>query len=147
MLPLSDFLRWLMQRRYDQRTSDKFVFPGHGTTGHITKVRTAVAKVTESSGVSVTVHDLRRTFITCAEALDISPYTLKKLMNHRVSGDVTAGYLVITAERLREAMQRITDAILEHAGVDKDTLPWKAVERNSKIVSLDGRMKRKSEKR
>ena len=68
-------------------------------------------KVVEVSGVEFTLHDLRRTFT--AESLDISSYSLKRLLNHKNSNDVTAGYLVIDVERLRKPMQQITSYLLK----------------------------------
>jgi integrase len=65
-------------------------------------------------GKNVTFHDLRRTFITIAESLDIPSYALKKLLNHRDPNDVTAGYIVIDAERLRKPMEDICSFILSH---------------------------------
>jgi hypothetical protein len=56
---------------------------------------------------------LRRTFITIAESLDISAYALKRLLNHKMTNDVTAGYIVADVERLRKPMQLITDYILK----------------------------------
>ena len=55
---------------------------------------------------------LRRTFITVAEGLDVSAYALKRLVNHKMTGDVTAGYIVHDVERLRAPMQRVTDHLL-----------------------------------
>ena len=63
------------------------------------------------------LHDLRRAFITIAESLDISAYAVKRLVNHKMSGDVTAGYIIADVERLRKPMQNITDYILKVAGV------------------------------
>jgi hypothetical protein len=65
------------------------------------------------------VHDLRRTFITVAESLDIPAYALKRLLNHRAAGDVTAGYIVIDVERLRRPMQHITDFLLTSGRVSE----------------------------
>jgi integrase len=65
--------------------------------------------VIEQSGIAFTIHDLRRTFITVAESLDIPAYALKRLLNHADGSDVTAGYLVIDVERLRAPMQKIAD--------------------------------------
>lgn len=76
-----------------------------------------MAHVTKASGVHFTVHDLRRTFITIAESLDIPAYALKRLMNHKMSNDVTAGYIIVVVERLRKPMQLITDYILKCMGV------------------------------
>jgi integrase len=67
--------------------------------------------------ITFTVHDLRRTFITIAEGLDIPAYALKRLLNHKISHDVTGGYVIADAERLREPMQKVTDFILKTANV------------------------------
>ncbi len=64
-------------------------------------------------------NDLRRTFTTIAERLDISSYAVKRLINHKQKGDVTAGYIIHDVERLRAPMQAITDYILKAAGVKK----------------------------
>lgn len=66
----------------------------------------------QSTGIQFTVHDLRRTFITIAESLDIPAYALKRLLNHKMSGDVTAGYIILDVERLRRPMQVIAEFIL-----------------------------------
>jgi len=69
-------------------------------------------KITQVSGVTFTMHDLRRTFTTTAESLDISTYALKRLLNHKMNSDVTAGYIITDVERLHKPMQQITDYIL-----------------------------------
>lgn len=73
-------------------------------------------------------HDLRRTFITIAESLDISSYSVKALVGYSTGRDVTAGYIVVDVERLRPAMQRITDHILRLAGLQgaAQVVPLKA---------------------
>lgn len=53
------------------------------------------------------LHDLRRTFITTAERLDIAAYALKRLVNHKSGNDVKSGYVVMDTEWLREPMERI----------------------------------------
>ncbi len=113
-LPLSDFLYQLLNRRRAQAMSD-YVFPGKGVSGHIVEPRKQMAKVTATSGVAFTLHDLRRTFITIAEGLDIPAYALKRLLNHKMNSDVTAGYIVSDVERLRIPMQKITDYLLSAA--------------------------------
>jgi integrase len=115
-LPMSNFLYDLFLRRRLASKSN-FVFPGKSITGHMVEPRKAMLKVAELAGVSFTIHDLRRTFITTAESLDISAYSLKKLLNHKMSNDVTAGYIVSDVERLRKPMQLITDYILQQIGV------------------------------
>ncbi|WP_292991829.1 hypothetical protein [Nitrosomonas sp.] len=78
--------------------------------------RKQMAKIIEQSGVTFTIHDLRRTFMTIAESLDISAYAVKRLANHKMNNDITAGYIVADTERLRKPMQKITDYILKCAG-------------------------------
>ena len=112
-LPLSDFLFNLLQKRKTGSKPDGvFVFTGSGKHGYIVEPRKAMARITELSGVEFTLHDLRRTFITIAESLDIPAYSLKNLLNHKMAQDVTAGYIIISSERLRGPMQKITDKII-----------------------------------
>jgi integrase len=108
ILPLSDYLLELLNRRMNVSVSE-FVFAGSGSHGHIIEPRKQMAKAIEASGISFTVHDLRRTFITIAESLDISAYALKRLLNHKMSGDITASYIISDVERLRKPMQQISD--------------------------------------
>lgn len=111
ILPMSDFLVELFERR-SQSAQSEYVFPAAIGASHIVEPRKTMLKVVEISGVDFTLHDLRRTFITTAESLDISSYSLKRLLNHKNSNDVTAGYLIIDVERLRKPMQEITNFIL-----------------------------------
>lgn len=113
-LPLSDFLYDLLKRRSDDNLEGSpFVFPGNGVKGYMDDPNKQMKLVIEKSGVQFTPHDLRRTFITVAESLDISAYALKRLLNHKMANDVTAGYIIGDAERLREPMQRITEYLIE----------------------------------
>jgi integrase len=115
-LPLSDFLFDLLQRRKPDAVNE-YVFPGANGIGRITEQRKQMDNVTAASGVSFTIHDLRRTFITIAESLDISAYALKRLLNHKMNNDITAGYIISDVERLRPPMQKITDYLLKCCGV------------------------------
>ena len=72
-----------------------------------------LAKAREISKLYFNIHDLRRTFITIAESLDVPKYALKQLINHKDARDVTAGYIIMDVERLRQPMNDITDYILE----------------------------------
>ena len=64
------------------------------------------------------MHDLRRTYITVAESCDIPVYALKALVNHTMGTDVTAGYIIANAERLREPQQKVTDKLKAHIGIE-----------------------------
>lgn len=96
----------------ESRLASKYVFPGEGKTGYIVEPKRAIDAVTAITGIKFSCHDLRRTFATLAESLDLSGYTVKALLNHRQQlGDVTGGYIILNVDRLREPMQKITDAI------------------------------------
>lgn len=112
-LPMSTFIDDLMHKRHKDSTSD-YVFPGEGKKGYVVEPRKQMVKVSEQSGINFTLHDLRRTFATIGESLDIGHYTLKRLLNHKLNteNDVTAGYVIANPERLRSASQRICDYML-----------------------------------
>lgn len=110
-LPLSDFIFDLFSKRL-LGAENGYVFPGREGKGHLIEPKRPIRNVIERSGVHFIPHDLRRTFITVAESLNISPYSIKRLVNHKMSSDVTAGYIVMDVERLRKPMQSITDFLL-----------------------------------
>jgi len=114
ILPLSGFLVDLLGARLGRHES-MYVFP-NATGGHLGDPRKQMNKVVARSEVPFTLHDLRRTFITIAESLELSQYAIKHLVNHKIPNDVTAGYIVMDPERLRQPMERITQAILSAAG-------------------------------
>lgn len=124
-LPLSDYLDELFARR-KAATASEFVF-ADAQGRKISNFRYAQAAVEKASGVSFCIHDLRRTFATVADSLDIPAYALKRLLNHANGADVTAGYIVTSAEQLREPMQKITDYVLKSAGlkVTAEVIPMK----------------------
>jgi integrase len=108
VLPLPEVLITLLQRRREEARNG-YVFTGEGPQGFLVEPKRGVTKVVAASNVSFTLHDLRRTFITIAEGLDIAPYAIKRLVNHKMRNDVTAGYIVSDVERLRAPMQKIAD--------------------------------------
>lgn len=105
-LPLPGFLADMLARR-KELVGSSFVFPGDGASGHLVEPRKSIEGITKETGIAFSVHDLRRTFATVAESLDIPAYTLKRLLNHASGNDVTGGYVVIGVERLRQPMERI----------------------------------------
>jgi integrase len=99
-------------------------------------LRSALEEVARRSGVPFCIHDLRRTFATIADSLDIPGYAVKALLNHKGGSDVTAGYVVASVERLREPMQKITDYVLRCAGeVSAEVLPFERADRPLSEVS------------
>lgn len=136
MLPLSDFLLEMLKRRGKSPTSD-YVFPGK-LKGRMAEPKTLVEEMRTASGITFIPHDLRRTFATVAESLDLSWKTVKSLLNHKMDDDVTAGYVISEAERLRSAMQRVTDTLLQI--IEGDEVSNSAL-RNSKAVRTSSQRK------
>jgi integrase len=116
-LPTSDFVHDLLSRR--RRIGDtRWVFPATSRSGHVEEPRYYLDLVAEDCGVQVSAHDLRRTFVTVAEGTEMSSFALKALVNHSLgNGDVTAGYVQMSAERLRAPAQRVCDRLRELCGV------------------------------
>lgn len=112
-LPLSDYLSELFEA-HRKTNSSKYVFPNATGDSCFKEPRKTMNLITVQTGVLFTLHDLRRTFATIAESVDISAYALKRLLNHKlISSDVTAGYIVTDIDRLIVPMQKITDRIIE----------------------------------
>jgi integrase len=117
-LPLPPYLVALFKRRkaaYSEMS--EFVFPGIGKSGHIVEVKRVIKQVEKDSGVEFSTHDLRRTFITHAEKLDIGYYALKRLVNHKLTEDVTSGYIGNDVERLRVPMNKIADYLIRQCKI------------------------------
>lgn len=111
-LPMGDRLWEIMKNRKEQQYNDYvFASPRSKLKGYTTHLYEAKSKVIEASGVEFTFHDLRRTFSSIAENLDYGQYTIKRLLNHTVSSDVTEGYVQISDKKLRMAMQEIEDIV------------------------------------
>lgn len=111
-LPLGNYLLNMLEERRKRYGNYRFVFPGTGVDGYLAEPKKGVYRVIKQSGVQFTCHDLRRTFITIGESLEISSYALKRLINHRVT-DVTGGYIILDVERLRNPVNKIEAFILE----------------------------------
>ena len=127
-LPLSDYLLEMLVRRKGEAVNE-FVFPGD-RDGYLIEPRRQMEKVIAQSGVPFVLNDLRRTFATVVNNLErtLSYYSIKRLLNHKTQ-DVTAGYIQVDVESLREPMQQVTDYILKAAGV-KETAPVIRVRRD-----------------
>ena len=114
VLPLSNYLMDLLKRRQSNNpTNFRYVFPDKTKTTHLKEPKSFINKVKNLSEIEYSTHDLRRTFITIAESLDIPHYALKRLLNHKKGNDVTSGYIIDDVERLRKPINLIHTRILE----------------------------------
>jgi integrase len=113
-LPLSHHLHDVIMWYSQYKGASEYVFPGNGKSGYVASVQPTIQAITKATGVKFTLHDLRRTFVTVAESLDIFSFTVKKLVNHKQNADVTAGYVVPNIGRLRQAMDKISNELMKH---------------------------------
>jgi integrase len=129
-LPMSTYVYDLLKNREKVKLPNAvYVFPSsEAKEGHVTDIRDELEKINIKAGTTITPHDLRRTFTTYADDdLGISFSTIKALVNHESnsgttsgSTDVTAGYIKVQMPQRREAMQKISDYILDKANVNRD---------------------------
>jgi integrase len=110
---LALFVYELLVTRRAAGDASPFVFPGLGKTGHITSADKPLRDVAQATGIEASCHDLRRTFASvAAETSEISWLALKVMLNHTTRGDVTAGYIQMSTEQLRAAVQRVADKMV-----------------------------------
>jgi integrase len=119
-LPLTDFVRDLLVARRALGTT-KYLFPSVGASGHISEPKFPLNQIALATGIKISAHDLRRTYITTAESTDVSPMALKALVNHSLGNDITANYVQMTVDRLREPAQRVTDKLKMLCGITDAT--------------------------
>jgi integrase len=116
-LPMSTFVRDLLVARRAMGDDGGWVFGADSRSGHIEEPKFVLDQVAKATGIRVSPHDLRRSFVTVAESADISPLALKALVNHALGKDVTSGYVQMTTDRLREPAQRVCDRMMQLCGI------------------------------
>ena len=110
-LPLTFKLDEVLDRRMKARDDNPYVFQGTNTNSHLHPPKRQLERARELVGFKFDNHSLRRTFETTANRLAFSTYTLKKLVNHKNTRDVTGRYIVLDIEELREPMEQITEEL------------------------------------
>ena len=115
LIPIPNYLHKVLKVRIKANDGSKYIFPSRMKGRHITEPQSGINAVIKTSKVEFCSHDLRRLFVTTAEALDLSPFVIKRLVNHAIGSDTTSGYIVSDLERLRGPIQKIEDKILSLA--------------------------------
>lgn len=110
-IPLTTYTLTLLKRREQERGTSEYVFPGNGKSGHIAEPKYVMTKIADSSGVTFSLHGLRRSYATYASSVIDNAWTVKRLMNHLTGQDITQSYMQ-GVERLRKPAQAVTDYIL-----------------------------------
>ena len=116
-LPLTNFIMDIFKQRKGASLG-LVVFPGYNPNKPLVNSSKQVKKVIENSGVQFLLHDLRRTFATYADSLNIQHSTIKRLMNHKETDVTSVHYIQPSIETLRKPMQQITDYILGVSNVN-----------------------------
>ncbi|MES9933553.1 MAG: integrase family protein [Candidatus Sedimenticola sp. PURPLELP] len=117
-LPLSDMVLAILEERKELSVNE-YVFPGKNAKGHIVEPKRQMVRVIEASGVDFRLHDLRRTYATVLDMMDLSRTTVKRLLNHRSGYDVTDDYIVTDVERYRIPVQQVADFLKEQIGLNQ----------------------------
>jgi integrase len=115
LIPIPNYLHGVLKVRIEADNHSLYVFPSRMKGRHITEPQSGINAVIKASKVEFCSHDLRRLFVTTAEALDLSPFVIKRLVNHAIGSDTTSGYIVSDLDRLRGPIQKIEDKILSLA--------------------------------
>jgi len=111
-IPLTTFTLALLRQRERESETSEYVFPGSGKSGHIVEPKYVMAKIAASSGITFSLHGLRRSYATYASSVIDNAWTVKRLMNHLTGQDITQSYMQ-GVERLRKPAQEVTDYILK----------------------------------
>lgn len=111
--PLSRQSELILLRRQDAKgPNDIYVFPSdhHLTkTGHITLRADKLRRIT---GLDLTPHSLRRTFIMVGEHLKLRREDIDRLTNHGAGSVTDVHYLVdLSLKKVREPLQQISDML------------------------------------
>ncbi|EGG93722.1 Phage like integrase [gamma proteobacterium IMCC1989] len=112
-LPMSQPLVDLITLRMSEK--GEYLFTGQDSEKPFNSFKRPLEHLQKEVGLNFSTHDLRRTFATVAESLDISTYTIKKLINHKINDalDVTAGYVIVDLDRMRKATEKISSELLK----------------------------------
>lgn len=150
-LPITDTLREIFVRRKNLSGDNPYVFGVLNGSNPVKDARKTILEILdqlemlekkragELGDMNPDVYKcfseqtLRRTYASVAFTLGNSLYTIKRLLNHKVSDsqDVTLGYLAASADELRATTNKIENFILYQAiGSQNDTYPvelWKDI--------------------
>jgi integrase len=115
-LPITEPVLEIFKRR-EAEGRERFVFAADSRSGHIEEPRHPLDIIAERTGIRISAHDLRRTYVTAAsETPGVSELQIKMLVNHALPRDVTAGYIVASVESLREPAESVAKRISKMTG-------------------------------
>lgn len=110
-LPITSHTLSILRRLHALKVNDYVFASESSNSGHLINLRKAVDHANQLSNTNITIHDLRRTFTCAANKLNLSGYTIKRLLNHSVKNDVTSVYIPLDTDDLRQPLQSIADKL------------------------------------
>ena len=117
-LPLNTVTAAIVRNRQNYLPKDsEYLFPGIGGRGYYRDTKSVRGIVKSQTGISVTNHDLRRTYKSIGTELDINSVLVDELLSHAREG-VDAHYIHPSMTKLREASQKIADYMVNQAEFD-----------------------------
>lgn len=127
-IPLPDAaIAILNERKKLAATTDIFVLPGTGATGHLASPSKAWEKLrTKADLPDLRLHDLRRTMGSWQAKTGASLIVIGKSLNHK-STQTTAIYARLDMDPVRASMNTAADAMLKAGGIIKSAPAKKAM--------------------
>tara|TARA_R110002051_G_scaffold28421_1_gene67560 strand:+ start:160 stop:1416 length:1257 start_codon:yes stop_codon:yes gene_type:complete len=124
-VPLGKVMCAMLAHRHHYRQDEPWLFPSRlkECDGNLTDISKQYKNIGDAAGIHITPHDLRRTFSTIGDILNLNISVIKRLMNHRnskASDDVTLQYIQVSQKRLRAAMNEIEKFVFNEAGFTQD---------------------------
>ena len=109
--PITPAVRQLLDHQRTFHPDSPWVFPARVGDGHMQDVRKALWPVNEQVGVSITPHDLRRTWVATAELSGVPQVAIKMLVGHTTS-DVTDDYARAIRSELGHLAEEVEEKLL-----------------------------------
>lgn len=119
-MPMGEIMRAMLKQRYKVKHNSPWVFKSKINDGHVKDMSAEYKNISNSVGIHITPHDLRRTFISVATRLDMSYPVLKRLLNHRdakATDETTLQYIQISQPQLRDALNAIEQYYCQSIGM------------------------------
>ena len=124
-LPLISAMLTLLKDRKAEANGSEWVFPSHGSTGHLTNPDKTWKRVLARAGIEnphgTRLHDLRRSMGSWQANTGASLSIIGKSLNHK-NVNTTAIYARLSIDPVRESMEKAADAMFEAGGIKKDNV-------------------------
>lgn len=103
--PITPEMRAILDEQRAWNPDAEFVFPSVRGNGPVTDTRRTKAKIGKASGVDISNHDLRRTYIAAATTAGVPEVAAKMLVGHTIE-DITQQYAqAIRGDLLQHALK------------------------------------------